>query len=73
MLHGAFIVILAGAGVTHFWGKEGIIHLREGEKCDFFWLKEGNVQAELPLNWNYRISNLSDIRGRSVLHHTKVI
>ena len=48
LLHGAFIIILAGAGVTHFWGKEGIIHLREGEKCDFFWLKEGNVQAELP-------------------------
>lgn len=48
LLHGAFIVILAGAGVTHFWGKEGIIHLREGEKCDFFWLKEGNMQAELP-------------------------
>lgn len=48
LLHGAFIIILAGAGVTHFWGKEGIIHLREGEKCDFFWLKEGNMQAELP-------------------------
>ena len=22
LLHGAFIIILAGAGVTHFWGKE---------------------------------------------------
>lgn len=48
LLHGAFIIILAGAGVTHFWGKEGIIHLREGERIHSFRLKDSNMQAELP-------------------------
>ncbi|MDR1518380.1 MAG: cytochrome c biogenesis protein CcsA [Dysgonamonadaceae bacterium] len=33
-LHLAFVVILLGALVTHLWGKEGQIHIREGEKSD---------------------------------------
>ncbi|MDR0506677.1 MAG: cytochrome c biogenesis protein ResB [Dysgonamonadaceae bacterium] len=32
LIHFAFIIILAGAFTTHFFGKEGSIHLREGEK-----------------------------------------
>lgn len=31
MVHLSFIVILTGALVTHLFGKEGMIHLREGE------------------------------------------
>ena len=31
-IHGALILILAGALVTHFLGEEGTIHLREGER-----------------------------------------
>ena len=34
MIHAAFIVILFGALVTHLFGKEGILHLREGERDD---------------------------------------
>ena len=30
-IHSAFIVILAGAVTTHYTGREGSIHLREGE------------------------------------------
>lgn len=48
LVHAAFIVILAGAGVTHLWAKEGLVHLREGEKSHTFWLKENNVQVDLP-------------------------
>ena len=31
LVHFSFIVILAGASITHIFGKEGILHLREGE------------------------------------------
>lgn len=34
MIHIAFIVILCGAFVTHVFGEEGIVHLREGESTD---------------------------------------
>lgn len=31
LLHWGFVVTLAGAGITHLWGFEGYMHLREGE------------------------------------------
>ncbi|MDR3262024.1 MAG: cytochrome c biogenesis protein CcsA [Tannerella sp.] len=31
MVHGAFIVILSGACISHFFGREGTLHLREGQ------------------------------------------
>lgn len=33
-VHAALIVILAGAMVTYLFGKEGQVHIREGEKSD---------------------------------------
>lgn len=33
-VHAAFIVILAGAMVTHLFGKEGSVHIREGQIID---------------------------------------
>lgn len=33
-VHGSLIVILLGASVTHFFSKEGMLHLREGEKTN---------------------------------------
>ncbi|MCD8388429.1 MAG: cytochrome c biogenesis protein CcsA [Bacteroidales bacterium] len=30
MLHSSFLVILLGAAITHFWGGQGSVHLREG-------------------------------------------
>lgn len=32
LVHGAFVVILAGAMITHLFGREGMMHLREGER-----------------------------------------
>jgi len=32
--HAAFIVILLGALISHLFGEEGILHLREGEASD---------------------------------------
>lgn len=34
--HGAFIIILLGALVSHLYGEEGILHLREGETSNRF-------------------------------------
>lgn len=34
LLHGAFILILSGALITYLFGREGTLHLREGESGD---------------------------------------
>lgn len=34
VVHVAFIVILTGAFITHMFGKEGTVHIREGETVD---------------------------------------
>ena len=49
LLHGAFVLILAGALVTHLTGKSGMIHLREGEPATAFELDEGG-SATLPFS-----------------------
>lgn len=37
MFHIAFVIMILGAGVTRYFGKEGVIHIREGEvKHSFF-------------------------------------
>ena len=44
LLHSAFIVILAGAAITHFFSKDGIMSIREGEKTSELVIKKGNGQ-----------------------------
>lgn len=34
LVHGSFLIILLGALVSHIFGEEGILHLREGESSD---------------------------------------
>lgn len=34
LTHTALVVVMAGAVVTHFFGEEGVIHIREGERVD---------------------------------------
>ena len=36
LFHSAFIIILIGAGITRFFGVEGIMHIREGESSNTF-------------------------------------
>lgn len=36
MLHISMLVILAGAGITWLWGKEGMLHIREGVALNSF-------------------------------------
>ena len=48
-LHLSFVLILAGALVTHLSGVSGMLHLREGEAAESFELDEGGT-AELPFS-----------------------
>ncbi len=44
LIHVAFAVILAGALITHLWGEQGRMHLREGETSNYFVEEEGLVK-----------------------------
>lgn len=49
-IHVAFIIILGGAFVTHLFGREGILHIREGERVSSMMIQtdEGSVSKKLP-------------------------
>ena len=49
LLHAAFVLILAGALVTHLWGESGMIHLREGEPTAVMEL-EDEISVTLPFS-----------------------
>lgn len=49
VIHSSLIVILAGATVTHLYGKEGMLHLREGERSGQVILKKGERQNSYQL------------------------
>ena len=44
LIHVAFAVILAGALVTHLWGEQGRMHLRECESSNFYVGENGYVK-----------------------------
>ena len=52
-LHIAFVVILAGALITHYAGKSGSIHLKEGEPLSEWELEDG-TSAPLPFSLTLR-------------------
>ena len=52
-LHIAFVIILAGALITHYAGESGSIHLKEGEPLSEWELDDGTVAA-LPFSLTLR-------------------
>lgn len=48
-LHAAFVLILAGALITHLWGESGYLHLRQGASASAFELEDG-TQKSLPFS-----------------------
>ena len=48
LLHLSFVVILAGAAITHFFGKEGTLHLRQCQTATTFADKATGKQLPLP-------------------------
>ena len=49
LVHCSFIVILAGAMITHIFGKEGILHLREGEISDRIMVQMNHGRSDFTL------------------------
>lgn len=46
IFHAAMIIILMGAGITRYWGGEGIMHIREGGAANSFTSAETYLQFE---------------------------
>ncbi|MBQ6064804.1 MAG: cytochrome c biogenesis protein CcsA [Prevotella sp.] len=38
LLHGSFVLILAGAFITHLFSRQGVIHLRQGESTNQYYV-----------------------------------
>lgn len=48
LFHLAFVVMLAGAAITHYFSYEGILHIREGEKVNVMLTADGTQSRQLP-------------------------
>ncbi len=47
LFHVAFIIILIGAGITRFFGEEGMMHIREGESSNTFISEQTYINATI--------------------------
>ena len=47
LVHLSIVVILVGAGITRYFGYEGIMPIREGESTDYVYSDKSHVQARL--------------------------
>lgn len=62
ILHGAFLVILSGALITHLFGQEGMVHLREGEKSDRMITQSNAGQLEHTFPFEIELTDFELIR-----------
>lgn len=49
-LHYAMVIILLGALITHVTGREGVMHIREGQSSNTLYNPQGEVIATLPFS-----------------------
>ena len=63
LLHLAFVVILAGALTTHLWGKQGTVHLREGEEMTTRYLLADATEAQFPFGMQLKSFELEYYTG----------
>ncbi len=52
LFHFSFVIILFGAGLTHFFGLDGVMHIREGEKSNIITVGTEKVQTPFYLALN---------------------
>ena len=56
LFHGAFIIIIIGAGITRYVGFEGSMHIRQGESSNIMLSSEPYLQIEAKdANLNYKV------------------
>ncbi len=54
LLHASLLLIMVGAGITHFTGKEGEIHLRKGVPTNTYIEKKTKEPTDMPLQLTLR-------------------
>lgn len=47
MFHSAILIIIAGAGITRYFGYEGMMHIREGDKANTFLSAENYLNFKI--------------------------
>lgn len=47
LVHFSMIFILLSAGITRFYGYEGVMPIREGSSSDFIWSREAHLQLQV--------------------------
>ena len=52
IFHISFVVILIGASITHFFGIDGVMHIREGEKSNIIVVQDKNLEVPFYLHLN---------------------
>jgi cytochrome c-type biogenesis protein CcsB len=52
--HVAFIVIIIGAGITRYFGFEGVMHIREGQTTNILITSDPKTEIELPFSLQLR-------------------
>ena len=57
ILHGALVIILIGALLTHLFSQSGIIHLREGESADSFLAQRNNGTSIESIPFSVRLDS----------------
>ncbi len=67
VVHGALVVILSGALVSHLFGEEGVLHLREGQADNRFAVRQsgGTVYRTLPFSVELKDFTLTRYPGSS--------
>ena len=66
IFHFAFVVILFGAGFTHYFGLDGTMHIRQGESADVISTFNGPEQIPFKLTLNkFTLSRYPGSRSES--------
>ena len=56
LFHLSFIIIIVGAGVTRYFGREGMFVVSENQKADFFYSNENYINiSAIDENWQKEI------------------
>lgn len=61
-IHLAFLIILAGATWSHLYSKEGLMHIREGERVNYFYSSEDRYMSSVRLPFSIELKDFRLIR-----------
>lgn len=61
-IHAAFIIILLGAFVSHLFGIDGVVHLREGESTDTMSIQAGDTYYTHRLPFSVELTDFRLVR-----------